>query len=277
MNAGQMAAQAQQAGRRADNSEWFDRAIKVGIIAYGVVHLIIAWIAIQLAFGDREGKASTDGALSQLAQNPVGGFLMWVVTVGFAALVLWKLTDAIWGYRDEEEGRKRTFKRLGSGLKAVLYGALGLSALKIAMGGGSGGGGGTDTMTAKVMQMPGGQLLVGLAGVAVFAYGARLIYRGLSEKFMDKLDARGQAGNSGKAFVTFGKVGYVAKGIALFVVAGLFIWAAVAQDPKKSGGLDQALQTVLEQPFGVPMLLVLAAGIICYGLFAFAWARHLDR
>jgi hypothetical protein len=276
MNAGHMTAQAQQAGRKADGSKIFDRAIRVGIIAYGVVHLLIGWIAIQLAFGDREGKASSDGALSQLAQNPIGGFLMWVVTIGFAALVVWKLTDAIWGHRDEEEGKKRTFKRLGSGMKAVLYGALGLSALRIAMGNGSGGGG-TDTMTAKIMQMPGGQLLVGLVGLAVFVYGGRLIYRGLSEKFMDKLDARGQAGDSGKAFVTFGKVGYVSKGLALFVVAGLFIWAAIAHDPKKSGGLDQALQTVLEQPFGVPMLLVLAAGIICYGLFAFAWARHLDR
>lgn len=276
MNAGHMTAQAQQAGRKADGSKMFDRAIRVGIVAYGVVHLLIGWIAIQLAFGDREGKASSDGALSQLAQNPIGGFLMWVVTIGFAALVVWKLTDAIWGHRDEEEGKKRTFKRLGSGMKAVLYGALGLSALRIAMGNGSGGGG-TDTMTAKIMQMPGGQLLVGLVGLAVFVYGGRLIYRGLSEKFMDKLDARGQAGDSGKAFVTFGKVGYVSKGLALFVVAGLFIWAAIAHDPKKSGGLDQALQTVLEQPFGVPMLLVLAAGIICYGLFAFAWARHLDR
>lgn len=276
MNAGHMTAQAQQAGRKADGSKMFDRAIRVGIVAYGVVHLLIGWIAIQLAFGDREGKASSDGALSQLAQNPIGGFLMWVVTIGFAALVVWKLTDAIWGHRDEEEGKKRTFKRLGSGMKAVLYGALGLSALRIAMGDGSGGGG-TDTMTAKIMQMPGGQLLVGLVGLAVFVYGGRLIYRGLSEKFMDKLDARGQAGDSGKAFVTFGKVGYVSKGLALFVVAGLFIWAAIAHDPKKSGGLDQALQTVLEQPFGVPMLLVLAAGIICYGLFAFAWARHLDR
>jgi hypothetical protein len=276
MNAGHMTAQAQQAGRKADGSKTFDRAIRVGIIAYGVVHLLIGWIAIQLAFGDREGKASSDGALSQLAQNPIGGFLMWVVTIGFAALVVWKLTDAIWGHRDEEEGKKRTFKRLGSGMKAVLYGALGLSALRIAMGNGSGGGG-TDTMTAKIMQMPGGQLLVGLIGLAVFAYGGRLIYRGLSEKFMDKLDARGQAGDSGKAFVTFGKVGYVSKGLALFVVAGLFIWAAIAHDPKKSGGLDQALQTVLEQPFGVPMLLVLATGIVCYGLFAFAWARHLDR
>lgn len=276
MNAGQFTAQAQQAGRRADSSKMFDRAVRVGIIAYGIVHLIIAWIAIQLALGNQEGEASTDGALSQMAQTSMGGFLMWVVTIGFAALVLWKATDAIWGHTDEE-GKKRVFKRVGSGFKAVLYGLLGLSALQFAMGNGSGGGGGTDSMTAKVMEMPGGQLLVGLIGVAVFAYGARLIYRGLSEKFMDKLTARGQSGDAGKAFVTFGKVGYVAKGVALFVIAGLFLWAAIAHDPKKSGGLDQALQTVLEQPFGVPMLLVLAAGIGCYGVFCFAWARHLDR
>lgn len=275
MNAGDVAAQAHQIGRKADNSNMLDHAVRVGLVAYGIVHLLIAWIAIQLAFGDREGKASTDGALSQMAQTSLGGILMWVVTFGFAALVLWQLTEAILGHRDEE-GKKRLFKRLGSALKVVLYGAIGLSALKIAMGGGSGGGS-TDTMTAELMAMPGGQLLVGLAGVAVFGYGARLIYRGLSEKFMDKLKASGQFGNGGKAFVTFGKVGYVSKGLALFVIAGLFVWAALTQDPKKSGGLDQALQTVLEQPFGVPMLVVLAAGIACYGLFAFAWARHLDR
>ena len=45
----------------------------------------------------------------------------------------------------------------------------------------------------------------------------------------------------------------------------------------KSGGLDQALQKVLQQPFGPFLLGAIAAGIICYGLFCFAWARHLDR
>jgi hypothetical protein len=275
MNAGDITAQARMAGRRTDSSDLMDHAVRVGIVAYGIVHLLIAWIAIQLAFGDREGKASADGALSQMAQTSIGGILMWVVTGGFAALVLWQLTEAIWGHRDAE-GKKRVFKRLGSGLKVVLYGAIGLSALKIAMGGGSGGGS-TDTMTAKIMAMPGGPLLVGLVGVGVFAYAVRLIYRGLSESFMDKLDAHGQARDTSKAFVWFGKAGYVSKGLALFIIGGLFVWAAMSHDPKKSGGLDQALQTVLEQPFGTPMLVVLAAGIACYGLFAFAWARHLDR
>ncbi len=275
MSAGNMSVDAANVGRRADDSKFLDHAVRVGLIAYGVVHLLIAWVAIQLAFGNDAGSASSKGALSQLAKTPLGGVLLYVVAAGFAALVVWQLIEALVGHRDQE-GKKRVFKRLGSGLKVIIYGGLGLSALKIAMGGGSSSGG-TDTMTAKVMSMPGGQLLVGVVGLAVLGFALRLIFRGLSEDFADKLDIRGRMGDAGKAFVTFGKIGYVSKGLAFFVVAGLFMWAAWTRDPKKSGGLDQALHQVLQQPFGMVMLIALAAGFACYGLFAFAWARHLDR
>lgn len=275
MNAGDVTAQVDELGRKADDSTALDHAVRVGLVAYGIVHLLIAWVALQLALGDRQGDASSEGALSQMAQTPLGGTLLYVVAAGFAALVVWQLTEAVAGHRDED-GKKRVTKRLGSALKVVLYGSLGWSALKIAMGGGSSGDS-TDTTTAKIMQMPAGQLLVGLVGLAVLGYGIRLIYRGLSESFMDKLKAKGRTGTTGKAFVTLGKAGYVSKGLALFVIAGLFLWAAWTHDPKKSGGLDQALSQVLQQPFGSPMLIVLAAGIACYGVFAFAWARHLDR
>ena len=275
MNAGDVAAQARKLGRTADNSSALDHAVRIGLVAYGVVHLLVAWVAAKLALGDRSENASTDGALGQLAQTPVGGVLLYVVAAGFGALVLWQLVEAVGGHRDEE-GSRRLLERLGSVLKAVLYGSLGWSALRIAMGSGSDGGG-TDATTAKVMVMPGGQLLVGLVGLAVAGYAARQVYRGLSESFMDNLTARGRIGEAGTAFVTFGKVGYVSKGLAFLVVAGLFVWAALTHDPRKSGGLDQALQKVLEQPYGSVLLLALAAGIACYGLFAFAWARHLDR
>ena len=61
------------------------------------------------------------------------------------------------------------------------------------------------------------------------------------------------------------------------MIGGLFVWAAFTHDPKKSGGLDQALQEVRDQPFGQVLLIAISLGIACYGLFAFARARHLSR
>ncbi len=116
-----------------------------------------------------------------------------------------------------------------------------------------------------------------LVGLGIIVYGGSLIYRGWSEKFTEHLDAQGQSGKDGSAYVMFGKVGYIAKGIAIGIVGGLFGYAAITHDAKKSGGLDQALQTVLEQPFGQVLLIAMAIGIGCYGLFCFARARHLSR
>ena len=277
MNAANVSAQADELGRKVDDSNALDHAVRVGLVAYGLVHLVIGVVAVQLALGSSQGSgsASSTGALSQMAKTPFGGVLMWVVAGGFGALVLWQLIEAVVGHR-EKDGKERLAKRAGSAMKVVLYGALGWSALKIAMGGGSSGGG-TDTLTAKLMSMPAGQILVGLVGVGVIGYALRLIYKGLSESFTKNLDVDGYTGGRGKAIITLGKVGYVAKGLALFVVGGLFIWAAWTQDPQKSGGLDQALHKVLQQPFGSPMLIALGLGLACYGVYAFAWARHLDR
>src|SRR3954452_2664875 len=81
---------AEHAGRRADDSPWMDRLVRVGLGSYGVVHLIIAWLALRLAFGHSGGKASSQGALQQLAQNTFGLICLYVVGVGFFALVVWQ-------------------------------------------------------------------------------------------------------------------------------------------------------------------------------------------
>jgi len=114
-------------------------------------------------------------------------------------------------------------------------------------------------------------------GLAIIGYGGSLVYRGWSEKFREHLDAQGQSGKDGSAYVLMGKIGYIAKGVAIAIVGGLFCYAAITHDPKKSGGLDQALQTVLEQPFGQALLTAIAIGIGAYGVFCFARAKHLSR
>lgn len=266
---------AKQFGRKADDSDALDAAVRVGLISYGIVHLLIAWLAAQLAFGGGKGSASKNGALQEVAKQPLGAVLLYVMAAGFASLVVWQLIETVAGHRNEDGG-KRKLKQASSALKVAIYGVLGFSSLKVASGGG-GGGDKSESMTAKVLGLPAGQVLVGLVALAIAAYAVLLIYRGLSEGFKEHLTAQGSCGDLGSAYVLLGKVGYVSKGLALMVVAGLVMWAAWTHDPDKSGGLDQALRTLLAQPFGSVLLGAIAFGIGCYGLFTFARARHLDR
>ena len=261
---------------QAHHSDWMDHAIRVGLVAYGIVHLLIGWLALQLAFGEKEDSASNSGALHYLAQQPMGGALVWMIAVGMFFLVVWRLLEFGFGFRDESDDKKRWRKRATSLFKAVIYGAIGWSAVRVATGSGSSGGG-TDSTTAKLMDLPGGQLIVGAVGLAIIGYGGSLVYRGWTEKFREHLDAQGQSGQDGSAYVLMGKVGYIAKGVAIAIVGGLFGYAAITHDAKKSGGLDQALQTVLEQPFGQVLLTAIALGIAAYGVFCFARAKHLSR
>jgi hypothetical protein len=268
---------ASDTAEQAHESDWLDHAIRAGLVAYGVVHLLIAWLAIQLALGEKADSASNSGAMQYLAEQPLGGVLVWLVAVGMFLLVVWRLLEFAFGYRDESDETKRWRKRATSLGKAVIYGAIGWSAVQTATGSGGGKGGGTDSTTAKLMQLPGGQLIVGAVGIAIIAYGGSLVYRGWTEKFREHLDAQGQSGTDGSAYVKLGKAGYIAKGISIALVGGLFGYAAITHDPKKSGGLDQALQTVLEQPFGQVLLIAIGLGIACYGVFCFARAKHLSR
>jgi hypothetical protein len=267
----------ERAGEEADRSDWMDHAVRIGLVAYGFVHLMIAWVAIQLALGKSNGNPSAKGALAHLADEPFGHVLLWAVAMGLFLLVVWRILEAIGGHRDED-GAKRVWKRLFSVGRAVIYGAIGFSAARVATG--SGGGSSSKqskTMTARVLDWPAGELIVGLVGLGILAYGAMLVWRGCTDGFLEHIDGQGQSGDSGTAYTWLGRAGYVSKGIAIGIVGCLFGYAAINHDPNKTGGLDQALREVLDRPFGPTLLLVTAAGIGCYGLFCFARARHLSR
>ena len=265
---------------QAHDSDKFDYAIRGGFVVYGVIHLALAWLALQIAFGHQGRNASSTGAIQTLAKQPFGEFLVWVITIGMFVLALWRLLEAWVGHEYYDSGKKWRKKAVSLG-KAIIYGAIGVSALGVALGSGGGGkkGGksGTDSFTAKVMDLPFGQVLVGAIGLAIIAYGVNMAYRGWTEKFLEHLDAEGKSSEASTAYRWVGKVGYIAKGAAVAAVGGLFLYAAITHDPKKSGGLDQALGKIAAEPYGQLLLTLIAAGIACYGLFCFARARHLSR
>jgi hypothetical protein len=204
--------------------------------------------------------------MSQLAQQPLGKVLLWVMAIGLLSLVLWQGLEAVIGRGDRKEALKHRARSIG---RAIVYLALGVLSARTALGAGSHSGKGEQTLSAQLLKLPAGVVLVIAVGVGVLAVGISQIVKGAKKKFRNDLD---QSVN--KPIETFGIVGYVAKGVSLGIIGALFGLAAITYDPKKAGGMDAALLAIRDQPFGAILLIVMAAGIACFGLFCFAWARY---
>ena len=264
----------EQAAREARDSTAVQGAARLGFLAYGVVYLVIAWLAGQLALGNAHDQASRDGAFAQLADQPLGRGVLWVAVAGFAALVIWELCQALVGHRDQQ-GWRRWTGVAGSAARAVVFATFGISAARVALGSGASGSG--AGATATVLGWPLGPLLVGLVGAGVVGYGAFSVGKGLTDKWRTELDAGGRTGHVGRALAVLARVGYVSRGVAFGVMGALLVWAAADHDPSKGGGLDTSLRTVRDAPLGSVLLLVVAVGLGCYGVFNIAKARHLRR
>lgn len=277
MSTGGTSERAPRSLAEAENHSWVDHAVRFGMIAYGAVYLLVGWLALQLALGQGTGSTNTDGAMTELAQQPFGQVALWLVVVGMLLLVAWRVLEAVAGHRSES-GSDRVKKRVVSLLKGVLYAVVGFSAFQVATGSGSSGGSdGTDGPTARVLQLPGGQLIVGAVALGVLAYAGVQAKQAVTEDFRKHLTAEGKQGTAGRFYVLAGKLGYAAKAVAVAIIGGLFAYAAISHDASKSGGMDQALQQVLEQPYGRYLLGLVAVGIAGYGVFCLARARHLSR
>lgn len=267
----------ERAGRKADHSDVLDAGIRAGLVLYAVVHLVIAWLGLQLAFGDRDDRLDHHGALHELAQQPFGAAVLWLVAVGMAVLVVWRVLEIAVEHRDEDAG-ERWRHRVVALFKGTAYGLIGASAFSVVLGDSTTESGRSEeTWTARLLGWPGGPWLVAGVGVFFLAYAVTMAWRGLTGRHRKHLDTEGRSGDSGRFYLLLGTVGYVAKGIAFGIVGGLFAWAAVTHDPEKSGGLDQALGRLLHQPAGPWLLGAVSLGFACYGLFQLARARHLSR
>jgi hypothetical protein len=248
-------------------SKGYHALVSVGLASYGLLHLVVGWIAVQVAFG-KQGDASQQGALGQLTKQPLGAVLLWVMAVGLFTLTIWQVLEATVGHQQGDRGHQLR-RRLSSAGRAVVYLALGILTVQVALGSGSHSGKGEETLSARLMSVPFGRVLVAAVGAAVIAVAVSQIVKGVKKKFTEDL-----ASNPGKAARPLGTVGYCAKGVALGIIGLLFGWAAITYDAKKAGGMDAALTTLRGQPFGTVLLIVLALGLACFGAYCFLWARR---
>jgi hypothetical protein len=266
---------------RAGDSRALERLASVGLTAYGLVHLLIAWLALQLAWGGGGESADQSGAMATIAEKPLGRALLWVLVVGLVALAVWQLAEVLRhrsGLQARGDARKKAAGKVGKSVaKTVVYLFLAVTALRFASGGGQSSSGQQQSTVGGVFGWPGGRFLVGIAALVVIGVGVYHVRKGITGHFMKEIDtARATAGQR-RVIERLGQVGYPAKGVALALVGGLLGWAAITFDPAKASGLDGAMRTLLDAPFGKVLLTLVALGIAAFGAFCFFRARFPER
>lgn len=250
------------------NSRPLRIAARVGHAVNGLLHILIGVIALGVASGGG-GQADQGGALGQLAQNPAGVAVLWVVVVGLWGLGLFQLLEAALVRGTDKDAWADRAKEGGKG---IAYLAVGFTAFGYATGGGSDSSAQTQSLSGQLLATPGGVVLLVVLALAVIGIGAYFVVKGARSTFLEDISRPG--GAAGRVTELLGTVGYIAKGIAIGVVGILFLVAAFTADPDEATGLDGALKALAGLPFGAVVLTVVALGLIAYGVYCFVRARY---
>lgn len=258
------------AAEDASNSRAFVIAARAGFAVSGLLHVLVGIIAVRLAFGDSK-DAEQSGAMAQLAAQPAGYALVWIGSAACLALGLWQISEVFFGYR-RAPARTKLGKKLSAAGQGIVFLALALGFGSFALGNRKDSSESTSDATAGIMSMPFGPALLLLIGAGIAVTGIVFAARGILKSFAKQLSLPASKALR-QATVVLGVLGYVAKGVALFLVGLLVIVATVQADPEESTGLDGALKALRSQPFGVYALVFIGVGLGCYGLFQIAKSR----
>ncbi|MQA32653.1 DUF1206 domain-containing protein [Modestobacter roseus] len=255
---------------------------RIGLVAYGVLHLLIGWLTARIAWfvQPRTEDADQTGALQAVADSPGGLVLLWLIGLGLLALAVWQGGEVLrWWTGLLRPGHRLRVALVCAkcGAKAVVYAVLGATALLFAAGAGYEADERVQELTGDAFLVPGGSTLVGAVGVGVAAVGVYVLVRGVTGGFMRDVDLHAAPDRWEPLIERIGRVGYVAKGIAFALSGGLLTHAAVQRDVSTATGLDGAMNAIGAVPTGQWLLTAVAVGFAAFGVYALARARYPDR
>jgi hypothetical protein len=264
------ATRATRSARRASRSPAAHLLARAGLTARGVIYLLIGWVAVLVALGHSSQEADQQGALQLLAGKPYGLVSLWLLAIGFAAYALWRLSEAAFGVTGEKDGAGPRLKSLA---RSVVYAALAYLTFTVISGTDRSQSRRQQDITATAMQHPAGRWAVGLVGLIIVICGLVLVVEGARKKFMKYLQPAQMSPRTRRVVEVLGMIGTIARGLVFGLAGVLVIDAAVTHKASESGGIDKALLTLRNQPFGEFLMLLAALGLVVFGIYGLCEAR----
>jgi hypothetical protein len=250
----------------------FEGLVRLGYLAKAVVYILVGVLAFRVAAGMRGGRLTDPGgALYVVLGQPFGTAMLTFVAIGLLTYACWRIAGAILGW--QRHGRKSHADRALTIVRGLVYGAVGVKAMKLALGL-RGGDSGPEPLVRAALRWPYGEWMILLAGIGAGWYGIVQIKDALAGRLEPDLQAGTLRRQAGKWAVDLARGGIVARGVLLVLLAAGIVRAALARRASEAGGLDASLVILNTMPQGTLLLGAAAAGILAYGFYQLLHARY---
>jgi Domain of Unknown Function (DUF1206) len=262
-------------GRSAGGSGALNLFARLGFVARGIAYIVIGVIAVMLAFGVARHEPDRAGAIEAIAGKPFGYLLLWILVIGFLALAVWRLVQAAEKRLNLTEGH-----RVMALLCGIAYAIAFYSTLMFVVHGtkpASDDSAARD-YTAQMLSLDGGRVLVAFAGIVLVALGIVMAVRGFSAEFTRHLRMGWMSRGTQDVVVRLGQAGYVARALIVVGIGIAALDAAITYNAAKAEGVDGVLRSFAQTPVGPWLLVVVALGLIAFGILSFfeaKWHRTL--
>jgi hypothetical protein len=242
-----------------------------GLVARGVVYVVIGVLSIKLAAGARGQTTGQRGALETIAHQPLGGALLLATAIGLGCYAAWRLIRAAIGRGAEQVDS--AFDRVAGLTSGIAYAVLCFTAVEILAGAG-GGAGSPKKATGGVLGWTAGPAIVVIAGAVLAGIGLYQGYKGFGRTFLETSNTERMGPAMKRAFTAFGIFGHIARMVVFGLIGYGVIKAALDYNPHQAVGLDGALNRLASASYGPILLGIVAAGLIGFGVYSIIDARY---
>ena len=250
---------------------------RLGYLTRGVVYIIIGVLAALAAQGSGGATTDSKGAIQTISSQPFGQLLLGIAALGFFGYAIWCFTRAIVDADDKGSNPMGIANRIASAVAGISYLVLAYTAFRLLTGSGNTGNSSdasTQDWTARLLAQPFGPFLVGIVGLVVIGAALSQFYRAYTIEFQKYLRLGEFSAQRRELVVFLGRFGLAARGVVFGIIGIFLIVAAWRHNPGEAIGLGGALQELAQQPYGGWLLLLIAVGLIAYGMYSLAAARY---
>jgi hypothetical protein len=246
---------------------------RLGYASKAVIYAIVGVLAILTALNRGGRITDTSGALRVVLRQPFGQTLLLVLAIGLCGYAVWRVLDAIVDPDRHGTAAEGLVARIGNAIRGSIYGALGIEAIRLLRGLRGSSGDEARMWTARMLQLPLGEVVLGIAGGIVALYGMFEVIHSVRGKHDPNLDLSCFQRNVRPVIQKISRFGVGVRGGLIATLGVFLVRAALTHDPSEAAGSRESMLRLGGLIQGRWFIAVIAAGVIAYAVDQAVHAR----